>query len=302
MKISTSKRINFYPQGQQFVARALCILWLLASGSLERALATGNSNIQGMKEALQAIDDSGNVWRYPSSSSNDPPRSHSLTGAQLSGLTLSGLSSIPANEPAELVPSPGFDLRLVEPTKNDDVDIEKLLQSEESQRVLVTGAPGTGKTQLGEYLTEQWGKQKWGQKFLNLYLLPVRSLQKSKYDDKDYRRHKTLATAIVNNCCTPPNQRKDYLELRKNIEERLQHRTTLVILDGLDEWEEASAEILQQAQAGVHKLLMLSRPYGVESARQIADLEVEHMGFNEDHLRSSIWSRLEHELAESFWT
>ena len=108
-----------------------------------------------MKEALQAIDGSGNVWRYPSSSSNDHPRSHSLTDTQLSGLTLSGvklsgLSSIPANESAELVPSHGFDLRLKDGTP---VEIGDLLQLKEIQRVLVTGAPGTGKTQLGEYLT-----------------------------------------------------------------------------------------------------------------------------------------------------
>ena len=43
MKVNTSKRINSYTQGQQFVARVLLILWLLASSSLESALATSES-------------------------------------------------------------------------------------------------------------------------------------------------------------------------------------------------------------------------------------------------------------------
>ena len=39
MKTNTSKEKSFYTQGQQFVARVLCIVWLLASGSPEGALA-----------------------------------------------------------------------------------------------------------------------------------------------------------------------------------------------------------------------------------------------------------------------
>ena len=40
MKVNTIKERNFYTQGQQFVARVLCIVWLLASVSPEGALAT----------------------------------------------------------------------------------------------------------------------------------------------------------------------------------------------------------------------------------------------------------------------
>ena len=43
MKVNTSKRINSYTQGQQFVARVLLILWLLATSNLESALATSES-------------------------------------------------------------------------------------------------------------------------------------------------------------------------------------------------------------------------------------------------------------------
>ena len=40
MRANTSNEKSFYTQGQQFVARVLCIVWLLASGSPEGALAT----------------------------------------------------------------------------------------------------------------------------------------------------------------------------------------------------------------------------------------------------------------------
>ena len=39
MKANTSKEKSFYTQGQQFAARVLCIVWLLASGSPEGVLA-----------------------------------------------------------------------------------------------------------------------------------------------------------------------------------------------------------------------------------------------------------------------
>ena len=39
MKANTSKARSFYTQGQQFAARVLFIVWLLASGSSESALA-----------------------------------------------------------------------------------------------------------------------------------------------------------------------------------------------------------------------------------------------------------------------
>ena len=41
MNINTSKKINFYTQGQRFAARMLCIVWLLVNGSPENALAGG---------------------------------------------------------------------------------------------------------------------------------------------------------------------------------------------------------------------------------------------------------------------
>ena len=76
-----------------------------------------------------------------------------------------------------------------------------------------------------------------------------------------------------------------------------------MILDGLDDRAGASQELLRQAQAGAHKLLMLSRPYGVETERQAADIEVEHMGFNDDQLKSYVRNAFrDAKLAESLLT
>ena len=71
MKTNTSKKRNFYTQGQQFVARVLFILWLLASSSLESILAAPEHE----KAIIPATTTSPSDPSLASTPSTPPPRS-----------------------------------------------------------------------------------------------------------------------------------------------------------------------------------------------------------------------------------
>ena len=73
------------------------------------------------------------------------------------------------------------------------------------QRVLLVGEPGTGKTTLSRKLAYRWAQGAWDQTFKAVYVLPVRALQQSQYDNAHMRREETLATAIANNCFAIPS-------------------------------------------------------------------------------------------------
>ena len=174
---------------------------------------------------------------------------------------------------------------------------------EEISKVLLIGEAGTGKTTLSHKIVHDWAQGHWGADFTALYLLPVRNLRKDQYNKSTFRTEPTLATAIVRECfpaeCRKEDQ--DFKRLRDQVQEELKHSTTLVILDGLDERAGAHEDILNEAERGVHKLLMLSRPYGVAHERQKATIELEHEGFDDRQLDTYVQGYFEkrsQELAE----
>ncbi|MEN0016244.1 MAG: NACHT domain-containing protein [Bacteroidota bacterium] len=152
----------------------------------------------------------------------------------------------------------------------------------EIKKVLLVGEAGTGKTALTRKLAYDWTIGTWGQEFTALYVLPVRNLRQDKYQGVS----ETLATAIANECFTeevlqPAYSRpEDLLKIYTYIIASLQRPTTLVILDGLDEHLGTSQVILDQAKHGQHKLLLTSRPYDMQDALRLVDIEVEHMGLD----------------------
>ncbi len=178
------------------------------------------------------------------------------------------------------------------PITPDELFKSRVLSPREPSRVpdkvLIIGAPGTGKTTLSKQLAYRWAQREWGEEFKAVYVLPVRDLKKDDYDNSSYRKEATLPTAIVNTCFTPPSEESDYKFLRKQISTSLTAPTTLVILDGLDERTGASEGLIGEATSGPHKLLMLSRSYGMEIERKLAAIEVEHSGLSDDQVRDYV--------------
>ncbi|MEO1219506.1 MAG: NACHT domain-containing protein [Bacteroidota bacterium] len=151
----------------------------------------------------------------------------------------------------------------------------------EINKVLLIGEAGTGKTSLIKKIAHAWSVGEWGQEFHVVYLLPVRALRVDKYDNKgNYRTESTLPTAITNECFTGTRTEQEFTALKNQVVVSLEQATTLVILDGLDEQFGVSQNLLQEAKAGKHKLLLTSRPYGIETERSIVDIEVDNLGFN----------------------
>ena len=152
----------------------------------------------------------------------------------------------------------------------------------EIHKVLLVGEAGSGKTTLSHKLVHDWARGAWGADFTAVYLLPVRNLQQSKYNGATPQTTLTLDMAIVRECFPAKLQKRneDFKRLQTHVQKELQKPTTLVILDSLDE-RDASEEILRQAQAGSHKLLILSRSYGIAAERQMADITIEHQGLND---------------------
>ena len=164
--------------------------------------------------------------------------------------------------------------------------------AKEARTVLLVGAAGMGKTTLCHKLAYAWAQGRWyATKFEAVYLLPVRHLTKAKYHGGDLRSRHNLETVIAQECFGAQNRDDDAFEalvdyLKHQLEERSER--VLLIIDGLDERQDASEALIEQAlRRGNHAYrLLVGRPYGAEAERnkllRASQLvrHIEHTGFD----------------------
>ncbi|MEN0016506.1 MAG: NACHT domain-containing protein, partial [Bacteroidota bacterium] len=150
-------------------------------------------------------------------------------------------------------------------------------------RVLLVGEAGTGKTALTKKLAHAWAKGIWGNNFDAVYVLTASALRTGTYNKHDYyvpTRH--LSQVIISEYLPQTIDPRDYRYWTDGVKRQLDQPTTLVILDGLEEQWGISQAILQEAKEGRHKLLLVTRPYGIDMEKEcrLVDRVVENRGLD----------------------
>eukprot|EP00210_Caulerpa_lentillifera_P002893 g2763.t1 len=161
--------------------------------------------------------------------------------------------------------------------------------------VLVIGNPGTGKTSLSKRLCYDWANGKWGSMFMHVYLLRIRQLSRISQGP-----HMDLIHAIVNLYYNPDHQHGYIEAIYAEVRDCLRDKTTLLILDGLDEGDQAAWKFVHLSLEQPCSLLLLSRPHNVQRIRDKADIEIECLEFSDEHLKNFISKELPQEDVEEF--
>ena len=192
-------------------------------------------------------------------------------------------------------------MRVTKPIALDDLFKRRSLKPGdpeiEVRSVLLYGNPGAGKTCITKVIAHKWALGEMAQEFKAVYVVPARILNTTELAEQKLSR---LEGAISKICfCGSPNAFK-YEDLLLQVEDDLNDPSTLLVLDGLDEANDHTRELVSTVWKRSCKVLLLSRPYNMRDLETRVDIQVECLGFNDEQLRDYIKSELSEKEAPKF--
>ena len=333
MNVNTSKERNFHTQGQQFAARVLCIVWLLASVSPEGILAAPKRQ-DAMTPATATSP------AAPADTAQD--QASALTNKLVS--LYSADDKLPKLIEDPKIPAQGIDQYYVrlqavvqeypegaESAAARDkvagekrrIEVHQLFDKldEEGDRqigkVLLLGGAGIGKTTLMHYISHQWAKGRlWKGKYDYVFRVRLKELLnnnwQSAYSTDDLDEHPLAC--FIHHCLRnqrsqlPASKKKAFKlckasEVQSLLEDPASRHSVLLLVDGYD-------EIASQSQQGITKdivdaileqerVIMTSRPDAADKQLRVAfHRQVESQGLDRAGIEHYIGLQFEEEQAK----
>ena len=183
--------------------------------------------------------------------------------------------------------------RVTKPIALDDLFKPRSLKpgdpESEVRRVLLYGNPGSGKTCITKAVAHKWALGEMAKDLDAVYVVPVRVLNGAEHNGQKWTR---LEEAISQICFSGSKLDFDCEDLAAQVKHDLDDPATMLMVDGLDEANESAIELLSTVWERSCKVLLLSRPYNMRNVETRVDIQVECLGFNDQHLRDYVKSEL----------
>ena len=163
----------------------------------------------------------------------------------------------------------------------------------EVERVLLFGNPGTGKTSISKKLAYDWAEGRWGSQFQVVYVVPLHSIKKSFSDPRKMSNPETVITNLCFDLEDP--SRSD--AIKTQVKDDLTKKSTLVVIDGLDEADEMGRKMASRVWSRGARTLILSRPSNFDFDY---DREVELLGLSDEQLVDFVMAETGSEIGSKF--
>ena len=164
----------------------------------------------------------------------------------------------------------------------------------EVRSVLLCGNPGSGKTCITRVVAYKWALGEMAHDLSAVYVVPVRVLNGVESGGQKLARLEEVITQIS---FRGSQHAFEYEDLLTQVEHDLADPSTLLMLDGMDEANDYARELVSTVWNRSCKVLLLSRPYNMRDLETRVDVQVECLGFNDEHLRDYIKSELSEDEA-----